>query len=73
MSPGGQEGVPLPRGRCGGQDRWALPGCSPLGSNKIPESERDRRHALRTTLAEMGFGTASPGVWVASGTLHDHE
>jgi phenylacetic acid degradation operon negative regulatory protein len=38
----------------------------------IPESERDRRHALRTTLAEMGFGTASPGVWVAPGTLHEH-
>ncbi|GAA4586035.1 PaaX family transcriptional regulator C-terminal domain-containing protein [Planotetraspora phitsanulokensis] len=38
----------------------------------IPESERDRRHALRSTLAEMGFGTASPGVWVAPGTLHEH-
>jgi phenylacetic acid degradation operon negative regulatory protein len=37
----------------------------------IPESERDRRHALRTTLAEMGFGTAAPGVWVAPGTLHE--
>ena len=37
----------------------------------IPESERDKRHLLRSTLASMGFGTVSPGVWVAPGLLHD--
>ena len=37
----------------------------------IPESERDKRHQLRTTLTSMGFGTVSPGVWVAPGLLHD--
>jgi phenylacetic acid degradation operon negative regulatory protein len=37
----------------------------------IPESERDKRHLLRSTLTSMGFGTVSPGVWVAPGLLHD--
>ena len=31
----------------------------------VPESERDKRHELRTSLTRLGFGTASPGVWVA--------
>ncbi len=35
----------------------------------IPESERDKRHALRTSLVRLGFGTAAPGVWVAPGNL----
>ncbi|MGY4098833.1 PaaX family transcriptional regulator [Nocardia sp. R16R-3T] len=35
----------------------------------VPESERDKRHALRSTLTRLGFGTAAPGVWVAPGTL----
>ncbi|MBV6696766.1 PaaX family transcriptional regulator [Kitasatospora aureofaciens] len=35
----------------------------------VPESERQKRHELRTTLTQLGFGTAAPGVWVASGNL----
>ncbi|WP_285489612.1 PaaX family transcriptional regulator [Amycolatopsis taiwanensis] len=35
----------------------------------IPEVERDKRHALRTTLTRLGFGTVSPGVWIAPGNL----
>ncbi len=35
----------------------------------VPESERDKRHALRTSLVRLGFGTAAPGVWVAPGNL----
>lgn len=35
----------------------------------IPESERDKRHALRSALTHLGFGTAAPGVWVAPGNL----
>ena len=27
----------------------------------VPESERDKRHVLRTTLTRLGFGTAAPG------------
>lgn len=35
----------------------------------VPESERDKRHALRSTLTRLGFGTAAPGVWIAPGNL----
>ena len=35
----------------------------------VPESERDKRHALRSALTRLGFGTAAPGVWVAPGNL----
>jgi phenylacetic acid degradation operon negative regulatory protein len=37
----------------------------------VPESERARRHALRSLLSRLGFGTAAPGVWVAPATLYD--
>lgn len=37
----------------------------------VPEAQRDKRHQLRTLLAELGFGPAAPGVWVAPGTLAD--
>jgi len=44
-------------------DRWLVIVFS------VPESERDKRHALRTSLTRLGFGTVSPGVWVAPGNL----
>jgi phenylacetic acid degradation operon negative regulatory protein len=31
----------------------------------VPESERAKRHTLRSRLAALGFGSAAPGVWVA--------
>ena len=37
----------------------------------VPESEREKRHALRSQLNRLGFGSAAPGVWVAPGTLYD--
>ncbi len=37
----------------------------------VPESQRERRHALRSLLSSLGFGTAAPGVWVAPSTLYD--
>ena len=37
----------------------------------IPETERDRRHRLRSTLSGMGFGTVAPGVWAAPGTMEE--
>jgi phenylacetic acid degradation operon negative regulatory protein len=37
----------------------------------VPESERERRHQLRTVLSGPGFGTVSPGLWVAPSVLHD--
>jgi phenylacetic acid degradation operon negative regulatory protein len=36
----------------------------------VPESQRERRHALRSLLSRLGFGTAAPGVWVAPATLY---
>lgn len=35
----------------------------------VPESERAKRHALRSSLTRLGFGTVAPGVWVAPGSL----
>ena len=31
----------------------------------VPESERRKRHALRSRLTWLGFGTVGPGVWIA--------
>ncbi len=30
----------------------------------VPESERHRRHVLRSELTRLGFGMVSPGVWI---------
>ncbi|MFG3101322.1 PaaX family transcriptional regulator C-terminal domain-containing protein [Streptomyces sp. NPDC048182] len=37
----------------------------------VPESERQRRHVLRSRLAGLGFGTAAPGVWIAPARLYE--
>jgi len=37
----------------------------------VPESERKKRHLLRSSLTRLGFGTAAPGVWLAPGNLAD--
>jgi phenylacetic acid degradation operon negative regulatory protein len=51
------------RRRATPEDGWLLVVFS------VPETERDKRHELRTTLTRLGFGTAAPGVWIAPGTL----
>jgi phenylacetic acid degradation operon negative regulatory protein len=53
------------RRRATAADGWVLVVFS------VPESEREKRHLLRTHLARLGFGTAAPGVWVAPGHLAD--
>ena len=35
----------------------------------VPEHERARRHALRSRLAWLGFGTVAAGVWIAPAQL----
>jgi len=35
----------------------------------VPESERGRRHLLRSRLARLGFGNAAPGIWIAPSHL----
>jgi phenylacetic acid degradation operon negative regulatory protein len=37
----------------------------------VPESERGRRHILRSRLARLGFGNAAPGIWVAPSHLEE--
>src|SRR3954463_8079523 len=37
----------------------------------VPETQRARRHELRSRLAGLGFGPMAPGVWLAPGTLAD--
>lgn len=37
----------------------------------VPESQRQKRHLLRSRLTWLGFGTAAPGVWIAPTHLAD--
>lgn len=47
------------------RDGWTLAVFS------IPESEREKRHSIRTILTRMGFGTAAPGVWIGPAHLQN--
>ncbi|MHB9758212.1 PaaX family transcriptional regulator [Streptomyces sp. BYX5S] len=47
------------------RDGWVLAVFS------VPESERAKRHVLRSTLTGLGFGTAAPGVWIAPMSVHE--
>jgi phenylacetic acid degradation operon negative regulatory protein len=51
------------RPRAQASDGWLLVVFS------VPERERRRRHALRSRLTWLGFGTVSAGVWIAPGHL----
>jgi len=51
--------------RASTEDGWVLAVFS------VPEHERARRHALRTRLAWLGFGTVAAGVWIAPDRLAD--
>jgi phenylacetic acid degradation operon negative regulatory protein len=46
------------RGRATPADGWVLAIFS------VPESERHRRHVLRSELTRLGFGMVAPGVWI---------
>ncbi|MFR0356633.1 PaaX family transcriptional regulator [Streptomyces sediminimaris] len=48
-----------------GDEGWVLAVFS------VPESERQKRHVLRSRLAGLGFGTATPGVWIAPARLYE--
>jgi phenylacetic acid degradation operon negative regulatory protein len=47
------------RSRAALDDGWVLAVFS------VPESEREKRHQLRSRLAWLGFGTVTAGVWIA--------
>jgi phenylacetic acid degradation operon negative regulatory protein len=51
------------RPRASLSDGWVLAVFS------VPEEERKQRHALRSQLSWLGFGTVSAGVWIAPGHL----
>jgi phenylacetic acid degradation operon negative regulatory protein len=51
------------RPRAQAADGWLLAVFS------VPEAQRGRRHALRSRLTWLGFGTVSAGVWIAPGQL----
>lgn len=53
------------RSRAKISDGWVLAVFS------VPESQRQHRHALRSRLTWLGFGTVSAGVWIAPGQLAD--
>ncbi|WP_020502074.1 PaaX family transcriptional regulator C-terminal domain-containing protein [Sciscionella marina] len=37
----------------------------------VPESQRQRRHVLRTQLTKLGFGMVAPGMWIAPAQLRE--
>src|SRR5205809_4564264 len=47
------------RPRAAADDGWLVAVFS------VPESERERRHRLRSRLSWLGFGTVASGVWIA--------
>lgn len=51
------------RRRAALEDGWLLAVFS------VPETERDKRHQLRSRLSWLGFGTVSAGVWIAPAHL----
>jgi len=51
------------RPRASSADDWLLAVFS------VPEQQRARRHALRSRLAWLGFGSVAAGVWIAPGHL----
>jgi phenylacetic acid degradation operon negative regulatory protein len=51
------------RPRAGVGDGWLMAVFS------VPESERDKRHQLRSRLSWLGFGTVASGVWIAPAHL----
>ena len=53
------------RRRATAADGWVLAVFS------VPETERFRRHQLRSRLAGLGFGTVAAGVWIAPAHVYD--
>lgn len=51
------------RRRATTKDGWVVVAFS------VPESEREKRHSLRSSLTRLGFGNMAPGVWLAPGYM----
>ncbi len=53
------------RPRADARDGWVMAVFS------VPETERQRRHTLRSRLSWLGFGTVAAGVWIAPAHLEE--
>ncbi|SMD26169.1 PaaX family transcriptional regulator [Kibdelosporangium aridum] len=53
------------------QERATLADGWLLAVFSVPESERYKRHLLRSQLTRLGFGTTAPGVWIAPAHLSE--
>ena len=42
-----------------------------IANFSVPETDRSRRHLLRSRLANLGFGNFGPGVWIAPARMRD--
>ncbi|MDR7359401.1 phenylacetic acid degradation operon negative regulatory protein [Paeniglutamicibacter sulfureus] len=60
----GDERIFHPR-RAKADDQWLL------ATFTVPESQRNIRHKIRSSLVRMGFGSVTPGLWIAPGHLRD--
>jgi phenylacetic acid degradation operon negative regulatory protein len=69
LSPAGTEILAEGDRRIFERPRAALSDGWLLAVFSVPEQERRRRHALRSRLTWLGFGTVSAGVWIAPGHL----
>ena len=71
LSPRGREILAEGDRRIFGRPRARLADGWLLAVFSVPERERSRRHALRSRLSWLGFGTVSAGVWIAPARLAD--
>lgn len=60
----GDERIFHPR-RASATDQWLL------ATFTVPESQRNIRHKIRSSLIRMGFGSVTPGLWIAPGHLRE--
>jgi phenylacetic acid degradation operon negative regulatory protein len=71
LSPAGLRTLAEGDRRIFGRPRAELSDGWVLAVFSVPESQRPQRHALRSRLTWLGFGTVSAGVWIAPAHLAD--
>lgn len=69
LSASGQDILADGDGRIFARRRGTLDDGWLLVTFSVPESEREKRHQLRTLLTRLGLGTVGPGMWIAPAHL----
>lgn len=69
LSPAGQDILGEGDARIFARRRGTLDDGWLLVTFSVPESEREKRHLLRTLLTRLGLGTVGPGLWIAPAHL----